>query len=124
VTIDGLNFWGSPITPNFFEAYWAFNRSRGEIISRYWDMIPQITDVLITHGPPHDIMDLVPDGKKVGCEELRLKVDYDLPRLKLHVFGHIHDGYGKRKIDNKTFVNASICTEQYVPKNPPIQVEL
>jgi len=124
VTINGLNFWGSPITPNFFEQYWAFNRTRGEKIYKYWDMIPQITDVLITHGPPYGIMDTVLDGQKVGCEELGVKINYDLPKLKLHVFGHIHDGYGKIKLDNKTFVNASTCTEKYVPKNPPIQVEL
>lgn len=126
VTIDGVNFYGSPITPNFWEQYWAFNRTRGEKISKYWDMIPQITDVLITHGPPFGIMDYIEDDKKhVGCEELRNKVDYDLPKLKLHVFGHIHSKYGKRiEQGGKTFVNASVCTEQYVPKNCPIQVEI
>lgn len=38
-TIKGLNIWGSPITPWFFN--WAFNRHRGEPIRRHWDLIPE-----------------------------------------------------------------------------------
>jgi len=125
VSIDGINFWGSPITPNFFEQYWAFNRTRGEKIRRYWDMIPQDTNVLITHGPAMGIRDYIKDQKvNVGCEELEIKVKHELLELKLHVFGHIHDSHGKRTEGDTTYVNASICTEQYVPKNPPIVVEL
>ena len=125
VSIDGINFWGSPITPNFFEQYWAFNRSRGEEIAKYWDMIPKDTNVLITHGPAMGIGDYIKDQKvNVGCEELETKVRYELPELKLHVFGHIHDAYCKKTEGNTTYVNASICTEQYVPKNAPIVLEL
>lgn len=125
ISIDGLNFWGSPITPNFYEQYWAFNRSRGEKISKYWDMIPKDTNVLITHGPAMGIGDYIIDQRlNVGCEELEIKVRYELPKLKLHVFGHIHDGYSKKTEGDTTFVNASTCTEQYVPKNSPIVVEI
>jgi len=38
ITIDGINIWGSPITPWFFD--WAFNRERGEDIKKHWDLIP------------------------------------------------------------------------------------
>lgn len=125
VSINGINFWGSPITPNFYEQYWAFNRSRGEKIAKYWDMIPKDTNVLITHGPSMGIGDYIKDQMvNVGCEELETKVRYELPELKLHVFGHIHDAYGKKTEGNTTYVNASICTEQYVPKNAPIVLEL
>src|SRR6185369_10981605 len=48
VEIEGLRFWGSPITPYFFD--WAFNRQRGDDIKKYWDMIPDNTDIIITHG--------------------------------------------------------------------------
>ncbi|HEX8516878.1 MAG TPA: metallophosphoesterase [Bacteroidia bacterium] len=50
VLINGIKIWGSPITPYFFN--WAFNRHRGDDISKYWDLIPMDTDILITHGPP------------------------------------------------------------------------
>ena len=53
--IDGVRFWGSPVSPRFFD--WAFNRDRGADIRRHWDMIPTGADVLITHGPPHGILD-------------------------------------------------------------------
>lgn len=50
VQLDGVKFWGSPITPWFNN--WAFNRERGTEIKQYWDLIPENTNVLITHGPP------------------------------------------------------------------------
>ncbi|MEO6049075.1 MAG: metallophosphatase domain-containing protein [Candidatus Kapaibacterium sp.] len=87
--VEGATFHGSPRTPRFYD--WAFNVDRGENIRRYWDRIPAETDVLITHGPPIGHRDLA-DGKHVGCEELRDRIT-KLPRLKLHIFGHIHPGY-------------------------------
>jgi Icc-related predicted phosphoesterase len=58
----------------------------------------------------------------VGCELLRYRVDQIKPLV--HVFGHIHDAYGAAHIKDTLFVNASICTEQYVPSNKPIVVDL
>jgi len=45
-------------------------------------------------------------------------------RLKLHVFGHIHCGYGVYEEFGVKFVNASICDEQYNPTQPPIVVDI
>jgi predicted phosphodiesterase len=122
-TIDGVKFWGSPWQPTFFN--WAFNRDRGPEIRRYWDMIPRDTNVLITHGPPEGIRDQTRfHASRVGCEDLR-EVVLGLPRLKAHVFGHNHAGYGTQLGDNGTlFVNASICNESYVPVNLPICFEI
>lgn len=120
VTIDGVRFWGSPYQPEFMN--WAFNLPRGEPLKRHWDMIPEGTDVLITHGPPHGIGDLVPRGEKVGCEALRDAVVRVKP--KLHVFGHIHCGYGVYQPGATKFVNASVCNEAYEPVNAPIECDL
>lgn len=118
--IDGFKFWGSPVQPWFYN--WAFNVERGEAIKKYWDMIPNDTDVLITHGPPYGILDTVYDGQKnLGCEEL-WKTIHDRLSLKVHIFGHIHGGYGhesrpySKMVD---FYNASICDEDYRPVNEP-----
>lgn len=114
VTIDGINFYGSPQTPFFFD--WAFNVQRGEAIKQYWDKIPNDTDVLITHGPPYGVLDVVPrNNEHVGCEELLLAVERVNP--KYHLFGHIHNGYGRYQSEHTTFINASICTEEYRPTN-------
>lgn len=125
VVIDGLKIWGSPWQPWFFD--WAFNLERGEEIKSKWDLIPEDTDILITHGPPAGVLDNVPDGRNVGCQDLRDAVERVQP--KLHVFGHIHHSYGRGTWTwdsgkKTTFVNASICTENYKPTNLPLVIDL
>ena len=121
VEIDGLKFWGSPAQPEFYN--WAFNYKRGEDIDRIWRMIPDDTDVLITHGPPSGILDTVRPGKEhLGCGNLRAATVRVKP--KLHVFGHIHGGYGEFDDGTTHFVNASLLSESYQPVNQPIVVDL
>jgi Icc-related predicted phosphoesterase len=103
VEVEGIKFYGSPWQPWFFD--WAFNLPRGIDLERKWAMIPENTDVLITHGPPHGIGDANWLGEKVGCQDLRERLRQVRPRL--HVFGHIHEARGMWEIDATTFVNAS-----------------
>jgi Icc-related predicted phosphoesterase len=119
-TIEGVDIWGSPITPWFYD--WAFNRARGEEIKKYWDRIPQDTEVLITHGPPHGILDRTTRGDLAGCEELRKRVDVIRPRL--HVFGHIHEAHGRVEQSGTTFVNACVLDGQYQHRFEPTVVDL
>jgi Icc-related predicted phosphoesterase len=129
---EGLKIWGSPWTPVFFN--WHFMKKRGEEIKKQWDLIPDDIDILITHGPPFGILDVSglssrrkPGGFHCGCKDLTQTLER-LTKLKLHVFGHIHDGYGKMAIGHKgrefTCVNASIMDEDYNPVNKPIRVVL
>lgn len=112
-TIDGVKFYGSPWQPEFFN--WAFNLERGKALAEKWAMIDADTDVLITHGPPHGILDQVQEGEHVGCEALLERVTAVAPAY--HVFGHIHEGYGELKQAGTTFINASINTHKYRPEN-------
>lgn len=108
-TIEGIKFWGSPVTPFFHN--WAFNRWPDEI-KPHWDMIPEEVDVLITHGPPKGILDYTEyDRDNVGCSLLLEKVKQVKP--KVHVFGHIHEARGKKEIDDTVFINASMVTLRY-----------
>lgn len=118
--VDGLVFYGSPWQPEFCN--WAFNLPRGEALRKKWDLIPDKVDVLITHGPPFGIRDDVPGGERVGCGDLLKAVERVKPQL--HVFGHIHNGYGMFCKDGITFVNASVCDERYMPLNAPIVIDL
>lgn len=120
VEIHGLRIYGSPWQPEFLR--WAFNLPRGPRLREKWGRIPRGIDVLVTHGPPAGILDLTPHGEHVGCEDLRLAVDKLEPRL--HVFGHIHHGYGVRNVGSTRFVNASVSDEVYAPLNPPVVVDL
>jgi Icc-related predicted phosphoesterase len=121
-TIAGIKFYGAPWTPRF--GPWAFMLPRdGQELTDKWAMIPTDADVVITHGPPHGVMDMAEPGLSVGCECLALAIarnDSLGGHTRKYVFGHIHEGYG----DSPRYVNASICDERYAPINKPIAFEL
>lgn len=123
VTIDGVKFWGSPWQPWFYN--WAFNLLRGPEIAAKWALIPDDTNVLITHGPPRGILDLTNGypAEHVGCDDLLARIDH-LSQLRLHAFGHIHEGYGQEQHGAVRYVNASICTADYAPTNSPVVIDL
>src|SRR5207253_9796503 len=103
--LDGLKIWGSPVQPEFNN--WAFNVARGAAIRRFWKMIPEDTDVWMTHGPPFGVLDKShPSTAHLGCEQLAKIVEQINPRL--HVFGHIHGSYGQSTANGTRFVNASV----------------
>jgi len=121
VVIDGVSFWGSPWTPEFFD--WAFMLPRGQLHTK-WDLIPVQTDVLITHGPPHGILDETRQGDSAGCAELLDAVKRVQPRI--HAFGHIHEGAGvamQPDIDT-LFINAAQLDHRYRLVNTPQYVDL
>lgn len=125
VTAKGLRVYGSPWTPSFYRQNWVFNADRGREIMEHWSKIPQGLDILVTHGPPFGIRDLTPMTEHVGCLDL-LNVITGMgdkaPRL--HIFGHIHAGYGMAYQGRTVFMNASVCTERYKPTNPPLVIDL
>lgn len=122
VEVDGVKFWGSPIQPWFHN--WAFNRLPGEDIKKHWDLIPEGTDVLITHGPPKFILDaVIRDSENVGCPTLRDQIFFRI-KPKVHVFGHIHEGYGTHEESGVIFINASSLNEHYELVNKPASVSV
>ncbi|TVY73337.1 Metallophosphoesterase MPPED2 [Lachnellula suecica] len=52
--------------------------------------IPAGVDIVMTHGPPHSILDKV-DGQHLGCRHLLQAVSRVKPLM--HCFGHIHEGH-------------------------------
>lgn len=131
ITIEDLNIWGSPYTPKYYD--WSFMCERGSEIKQHWDLIPLNTDILITHGPPHGILDLAPRYKRpdenCGCEMLMDAVKRIKPVL--HVFGHIHEGYGMHEEtwqhdseETTLFVNAAIMDRNYSPVNAVSRIEI
>lgn len=129
---EGLKIYGSPWTPEFCN--WHFMKKRGPEIRAIWDMIPEDTDILVTHGPAWGILDSpvqYPERKidRCGCGDLREVVELIKPRL--HVFGHIHGGYGQTVLKHHDSIRAStLCVnaahmnEDYDPVNKPIRVVL
>ncbi|KAJ5861046.1 uncharacterized protein N7529_008356 [Penicillium soppii] len=94
--------YASPYQPEFYR--WAFAYERDE--DRYnaapnghqpTNPIPDFpgVDILLTHGPPVGILDQVPPDLNVGCEHLLRAAGRARPRI--HLFGHIHEGWGARR---------------------------
>lgn len=135
-SIDGLSIYGSPWQPEFM--HWAFNVPRGQL-AKYWRQIPTGLDILVTHGPPYGILDqrVRPVMRRVaawedeepcagsdhaGDEELLAAVERLKPRV--HVFGHIHSGYGTTQNQHTAFYNASLCDEDYEPTREPWVIDV
>jgi Icc-related predicted phosphoesterase len=104
-----IKFYGTPWTTS---SNMGFSMNR-HIIPNKWSMIPDDTDILITHLPPQGIMDCAngntigvcsicgrkdhPYKRHWGCPELRKKVEQLCAErnLKVHLFGHVHEDWGK-----------------------------
>lgn len=80
-----LLVYGSPLSPR--HGNWAFQYPRSEDV--WAGAVPGGVDILITHGPPRGHLDLM----TLGCSHLLREAWRARPRL--HVFGHVHEGYGQ-----------------------------
>jgi len=118
-----VKIWGSPWQPEFYN--WAFNLPRsGDALRRQWSRMPVDTEILVTHGPPQGILDTSGppyNQPLLGCELLLERVESVRP--KIHVFGHIHGGYGYRFHNGTHFINASVLDEGYRQVNKPVTVD-
>jgi hypothetical protein len=161
-----FDLYASPYTPEFCD--WGFPYLRSE--DRYnliKDTAPGATsiaknpipdfpgvEIMMTHGPPKNILDWTENGT-VGCEALLRAVSRARP--KMHCFGHIHEangmtlvtwkdsGIGTEAIESKVendnlypgakrwkiregketlLVNASIMDLGYKPTNSPWIIDL
>ncbi|KAJ5691102.1 hypothetical protein N7488_011837 [Penicillium malachiteum] len=181
-----LTVYASPYQPEFCR--WAFAYPRTE--DRYnppnpgskhpppANPVPKFPsiDIMLTHGPPHGLLDLVGRGSvkdsngddaasHTGCTHLLRAAERARPQI--YLFGHIHEGWGavrgtwnmfanggvsqepitiseEEMLENRgafynassdsdrplkfgaetLFVNASICTLSYQPKNAPWVVDI
>ena len=121
LTVGGLRIWGSPYTPEFFD--WAFMLPRGSAMQKKWAQVPDGIDILVTHGPPHGILDLNKDHINCGCEALADALVRRI-RPKYHIFGHIHESYGTCVREVTTYINASLVNEHYQMAHDPVVFEM
>lgn len=121
IEIYGLKFYGTPWQPEFCR--WAFNLTRGQEILDKWNLIPDDTDILITHTPPVGFNDLTASGVRAGCVELLSTIQKRV-KPKYAIFGHIHESYGVSSDGKTIFINASTCDINYMPNNPPVVFDI
>ena len=119
IIIEGIKFYGTPVQKHFCN--WAFNRDESKM-AQHWAAIPDDTDVLMTHSPPYSIGDYVSHGYQ-GSPSLYKEV-VERIKPKIHAFGHIHEGYGMKIIDDIKFINASNLDGSYQAVNDPFIIEI
>jgi Icc-related predicted phosphoesterase len=116
----GLKIWGSPLTSLYGG---AFGHSDPEDRRRIYAKIPPDIDILITHGPPHGILDCEHMSLvHQGCPVLLEVVKNLKPRL--HIFGHVHGGYGTVTIGPTIFANVAMLTEFGDVDRKPLQLAI
>jgi Icc-related predicted phosphoesterase len=109
---NGAKFtiYASPYTPYF--CGWGFSYYAGQdrfntaehvasgCHSIAQNPIPSEVDIVMTHGPPHMILDKTVHGDNAGCEMLLRALGRIRPLM--HCFGHIHEGHGAHLVTWKT----------------------
>lgn len=130
-----LKIWGSPRTLTFRGINphcTAYTGTETEIGKKFC-FIPDDTDILITHGPPYGILDIpqrfsLQEDREchVGSMMLRRVVQDKIYFEKefYHIFGHIHECYGKIAMGGANFINCSHVNVYYEPVNPPVRIVL
>ena len=100
VIYKDIKFWGTPCTPSFGTG-WAFNKQRTKMHD-LWQLVPEDTNVLISHGPPKGILDLSynQDNELEFCGCNAMKTHVQNKQYDAVLFGHIHN--------NQDIINAGI----------------
>jgi Icc-related predicted phosphoesterase len=134
IELFDLKIWGTPWTPPFVGVW----NAEEDFLAEMFALVPDDTDVLVSHGPPFGVGDIPKSGrtgnrrrtlkrdgvdddplaKHVGSTALRARLDHVRPRLL--VCGHIHHSYGEYDLGGIKVVNAAVADEP----NRPIVVRL
>ncbi len=117
--INGIKIYGSPYSVEFGNWWFMLPDSELEEIYRH---IPEDINILITHSPAYGILDTNIFGEHCGSKSLAARIP-QFKKLKYHVHGHIHEGYGQVKINNVTHINCSVLNELYQMTNNPTIIE-
>lgn len=105
--LGGHRVWGSPWCPEFGDGRWAFLAPEPYLDQKF-RMIPDDTEILVTHCPPARIL----DDFRYGSNALLSRVK-GLPSLRLHVFGHVHGSHGELEEDGVRFMNVAVLDDDY-----------
>jgi Icc-related predicted phosphoesterase len=119
---EGLQIWGTPWQPRFCD--WAFNLDEPDLTAK-WALIPDDTDILVAHGPPHGYGDGVPERNGVrheGSPSLLRRIEQMRPRLV--VYGHIHEGRGEWTLGETVLANVTLVDARYQSIYEPWQHRL
>jgi predicted phosphodiesterase len=125
--VGGFKIYGTPWQPWFYD--WAFNLRTEDEMAAKWAKIPNGTDILVCHGPPHGYGDQTIRGDHTGSTTLLERIRAVRPRLV--VFGHIHEGRGRWTLPAErpgerdvVLANVSLVDVRYRLAHEPMTFEL
>ena len=116
-----LGIYGTPWTALYGKPGKGFQIARTELAAK-WTKIPSGVDILVTHMPPHGVLDQNSGKVRAGCPDLATTVMTRI-RPRIHVFGHIHESSGVSKIGGILFINAASKIPKSKLLNKPIIVD-
>ena len=119
INIDGINFFISAYSRTF--GHWVFMEDE-DTLEYLYEKIPNDTEILVTHTPPYNKLDLTFGGVWAGSTSLEKRIK-ELPNLKYNIFGHIHESFGNVSEHGIQYINCSVLDEIYRLKNNPVIVE-
>ncbi|EFQ98103.1 metallophosphoesterase domain-containing protein 2 [Nannizzia gypsea CBS 118893] len=117
---SSLTIYASPFTPS--EGGWGFQYSPRQ--GHGFDIEDRV-DIVMTHGPPHGVMDRPYSSSRVGCPDLFKAVFQARP--KLHCFGHIHEEWGAKLVtwrDNDNMDASHLTVIENDPGKSPVITNL
>ena len=125
---EGYKIWGTPWTPYFNgvnpDCAAFMLRSNFQLKDKF-DLIPEDTDILVSHGPCYGRLDRTLWGDDAGSPALRERVDYlRTKKLKYHIHGHIHEAYGEHEEGGLKTLNVARMDRNYIPKNKIVNFEI
>lgn len=123
-----FKIWGTPWTKTFKgmnPKCKSFTCDTEEELEEKFSLIPNDTDILISHGPMLHVLDQNIDGYSCGSYTLREEVERIMPMI--FVCGHIHEQGGQMLLykhygPNTICVNASYMDEKYKPVHKPVRI--
>jgi len=122
IEIQGLKIWTWSWVPNL--PRWAFSMM-DEYLPIYMDKtfqnLPSYVDIVVTHGPPKGILDVVRGYGNAGSSTMEKAFNF---AYNIHIFGHIHEYGGETAIrdedvklvddaEYRKYYNVAAVDEQY-----------
>lgn len=117
--INGLKIWGTPWTPSFCSWHFQADDRKQKIVA---DMIPDDTDIVLTHGPVQGILDVGSGFKRCGSKYMRERARQIKPILYVH--GHIHNCHGWYGDGHTVFANCTLVDGLYKPVYQPLVFDI
>lgn len=114
IILEGVKIYGMPWQLPYFG---VFNLSEKEI-AKHYDKIPPGMDIIISHGPPYGIGDMIPyyleesnEMTLIHTGSITLREKMFSLKPKLCLFGHIHSAAGIYKMHETIFANISLLDD-------------